>query len=378
MKWPFAMFVAALLLSVILLAGCQIVIQPPIVTPSQVVIAPTTTTPSSTGSITPPSETTATATPQATNTSTSSPTSLPPTATPQPPTPTPKPKPKHPTPTPFPKPPFYEMVDSPEHVIASYINAINRREFKRAYSYWANPPSTYKKFVRGFADTAWVMAVVRVPLWEEGAAGTFYTTMPTMLLAIHKDGSRHVYHVCYTLSHVNPDAAGEPTPWEIWNATTKKAKNANGWAFLKFCPDDAGSAGAADEDWYTPERMITNYIAALDAHDYSLAYDFWEYPTVSRADYIKSAKRIKHIEALIRLPVRVEGAAGSMYAKVPAMLLITYKNGKKSVYRACYTVHAINPGMTDNPYAPPDWHITRRTIQKLKNANVWQLKKGCK
>jgi hypothetical protein len=48
----------------------------------------------------------------------------------------------------------YAERSTPVDLLASFYNAINRREYQRAYGYWETPPSLYDQFVQGYADTA--------------------------------------------------------------------------------------------------------------------------------------------------------------------------------------------------------------------------------
>jgi len=191
-----------LFIIVILLAACQVP-TPPTTTPLLATFTPVP----------------ATATPvPATDTplpSTNTP--LPPTNTPAPPTNTPPPATA--TPLPFTLPPFFEQRDTAVNVLTSYVNAINRREFARAYAYWENPPQSFAEFSASFADTVSVLLVISPPTGYEGAAGSQYTTIPTLLMATHTDGSEHFFRGEYVTRRTNPDMVGHPTDWAIFQAS---------------------------------------------------------------------------------------------------------------------------------------------------------------
>ncbi|NOZ71644.1 MAG: hypothetical protein GXP38_06985, partial [Chloroflexi bacterium] len=209
MKKLFVLF--ALLSLTLWLGGCM-----PLETATPSVLATFTPLPATATPLPPPS-----ATP--TSAPSSTPTPLPPTDTPVPPTDTPVPTatPLPPTATPLPPAPtpaFFEQLDEPWHLIGSYVNAINRGEYNRAYGYWETPRQTLAQFKAGFVDTKSVVAVVQPPIAWEGAAGSQYTTMATALLATHTDNSRHSFIGCYVLRRTNPAMVGYPTPWAIANA----------------------------------------------------------------------------------------------------------------------------------------------------------------
>ncbi len=113
----------------------------------------------------------------------------------------------------------YDDRSDPVGLLASYYNAINRQEYRRAWEYWDNPPvSSYDDFVHGYAETASVFLVVSPPTFFEGAAGSAYTSIPTMLIATHLDGSRHVFVGCYVTRRANiaPDI---DEGWSLYSAT---------------------------------------------------------------------------------------------------------------------------------------------------------------
>src|SRR6266487_1955902 len=61
--------------------------------------------------------------------------------------------------------PRYENLQDPADLIASYYNAINRKEYQRAYGYWESPPdgASLAQFAQGYADTTAVMLVIHPP-----------------------------------------------------------------------------------------------------------------------------------------------------------------------------------------------------------------------
>jgi hypothetical protein len=113
----------------------------------------------------------------------------------------------------------YDDRGDPVCLLASYWNAINRREYERAWGYWENPPNpSYEDFVQGYAETASVLLAVSPPTRFEGAAGSVYVGIPTLLIATHLDGSQHAFVGCYVARRatLDIDAGGE---WSLYSAT---------------------------------------------------------------------------------------------------------------------------------------------------------------
>jgi hypothetical protein len=122
--------------------------------------------------------------------------------------------------------PFYEDRTSPEGGLLSFYNAINRKEYQRAYGYFdgaPNPPASlaapYDQWVKGYADTTSV-TVAYGKINTGAAAGSIYATMPVVLTAKHTDGSTHVYAGCYTMRRTNEGMSPDPQAvlWRVYMA----------------------------------------------------------------------------------------------------------------------------------------------------------------
>jgi hypothetical protein len=119
--------------------------------------------------------------------------------------------------------PFYEDRTDPVRALLSYYNAINRKEYERAYSYFQGSPDNippdlaqpYQQWVQGYANTTSVTVAVGHP--ELGAgAGNIYASMPVVLTATHTDGSRHVFAGCYVMHRVSDGISPDPND-ELWS-----------------------------------------------------------------------------------------------------------------------------------------------------------------
>ena len=93
---------------------------------------------------------------------------------------------------------------TPEAVVRSLYNAIERQEYLRAWSYFAEgvapDPGTFRA---GYADTA----SVELRLGEaagEGASGSTWWTIPVAIEATSTAGGVRVFAGCYTLSRARP------------------------------------------------------------------------------------------------------------------------------------------------------------------------------
>lgn len=100
---------------------------------------------------------------------------------------------------------------SAETLVRSLYNALNRKEYLRAWSYFAGTakPAAYEAFAEGYADTG----TIRVRTGEavnEGAAGSLYTRLPVVIEATGAGGVAEVFSGCYVTLLVQP--ANQATP----------------------------------------------------------------------------------------------------------------------------------------------------------------------
>lgn len=86
---------------------------------------------------------------------------------------------------------------NPEALVASLYNAINTRDFARAWSYFdPNSAPSYSAYIRGFDDTDRVEARTEVAvLTQDGDTRSWQ--IPVVLVSHQIDGTVQVYAGCY-------------------------------------------------------------------------------------------------------------------------------------------------------------------------------------
>jgi META domain-containing protein len=102
----------------------------------------------------------------------------------------------------------------PLATLASYYNAINARDYRRAYRFWESSPQSFEQFTRGFADTDRVRLLIEPPDHIEGAAGSSFAEISTVIIATSRNGNERVFAGCYTLRRSNVRDMG----WLIYRA----------------------------------------------------------------------------------------------------------------------------------------------------------------
>lgn len=117
------------------------------------------------------------------------------------------------TPDPDDRPPRDDR-GNPIATLASYYEAINARDYRRAYRFWESPQSSYERFIAGFADTDRVRLLVEPSGRIEGAAGSLHAEITTIVVATTRAGNERVFAGCYVLRRSNVRDNG----WRIYRA----------------------------------------------------------------------------------------------------------------------------------------------------------------
>jgi len=105
--------------------------------------------------------------------------------------------------------PYRDDRSGPAALVQSLYNAIDRKEYARAWSYFAEPPAaTLDDYAKGFEGTGPVQVRTGAAS-EEGAAGSVYYNLPVAIAAHQADGSVKVFAGCYELRLANPQVQGE-------------------------------------------------------------------------------------------------------------------------------------------------------------------------
>ncbi|HEY0725016.1 MAG TPA: META domain-containing protein, partial [Pyrinomonadaceae bacterium] len=96
----------------------------------------------------------------------------------------------------------------PIAALRSYYDAINARDYRRAYGYWESPTTSFDRFASGFADTDRVRVLVEPPARLDGAAGSIYAEISTIVVATTRAGIERVFAGCYTMRRSNVQDRG--------------------------------------------------------------------------------------------------------------------------------------------------------------------------
>ncbi|MCX8294709.1 hypothetical protein [Phyllobacterium sp. 0TCS1.6A] len=115
---------------------------------------------------------------------------------------------------------------TPDALVRSYYNAINRQEYARAYGYYEpeSVPQPFPQFQAGYENTVSV-EVLLGKAEGEGAAGSVYWSLPIAIKSTLKDGKTSIFNGCYRLKLANPAIQGVPfVPLSLIGGTLEKSE----------------------------------------------------------------------------------------------------------------------------------------------------------
>lgn len=105
--------------------------------------------------------------------------------------------------------PYRDDRSGPAALVESLYNAIDRKDYARAWSYFAEPPAaTLDAYAKGYEGTERVRVRTGAAS-EEGAAGSVYYNLPVAIAARQSNGDVAVFSGCYELRIANPQIQGE-------------------------------------------------------------------------------------------------------------------------------------------------------------------------
>lgn len=109
------------------------------------------------------------------------------------------------------EPAYLDDRSSPATLVESFYNAVNRKEFARAWGYFgdARPAKDLAAFSAGYEDTGQVRLLTGA-VASEGAAGSVTYHLPVSIAAADGNGGEKVFAGCYVARLADPAIQGEP------------------------------------------------------------------------------------------------------------------------------------------------------------------------
>ncbi len=274
----------------------------------------------------------------------------------------------------------------PASLIGSYYNAITLMDYPRAYSYWESAPGnrTEAQFAAGFSDTLSAQVLVQLPIFEDAGAGNVHASIPTLLIANRKNGTQAYYTGCFITHKTNVPVgnATEPDPnWYLQSATLKQQSTLNLTALATACAQPVSLMdGTVPLSQLDPLQTVASYFTALATGQVATTY--WEDPN-NDVVYQTYGKELTHqvsLDLYVNPVIDAEGAAGSVYAMVPALVVLNTPDNSHMYLTGCYTLRKSNIPVGNATEPDPNWHFYNAAIGELGtdvSAAIATVAQGC-
>lgn len=286
-------------------------------------------------------------------------------------------------------PNYLDDRSTPQELMRSFANSINRHEYVRTYSYWepnAAGLAAYPQFAQGYANTQSVQLTLGT-VYSEGAAGSIYYSVPVTLVSTQTNGTIQTFVGCYALRQPQPANFGAP-PFQgmtIHSAQVQTVANNADTATLmaNACPAASGLPTAADvpspqsaigsanyvDDRTDGVQVLRSLFNAVNRKEYARAYSYWQpgSPQLKPFDQFQQGYADTASMSLTTGNQTTEGAAGSLYYNVPTILVAQTTGGATQTFTGCYILQLANPSVQGQPPFQP-LAIRSATIQQVPNS----------
>jgi len=132
-------------------------------------------------------------------------------------------------------------------------------------------------------------------------------------------------------------------------------------------------SGGPREERNDPVATLASYYNAINARDYRGAYRFWDSPPQPFEQFARGFADTDRVRLLVEPSPNVEGAAGSVYADILAIVVATTRNGNDRVFAGCYVMRRSN--VQDR-----GWQIYRGDLSPVTSSSRISriLSQGCR
>jgi hypothetical protein len=271
----------------------------------------------------------------------------------------------------------FTLQTDPASLIGSYYNAITLGDYARAYSYWIQAPNnqTEAQFAAGFADTLSASALVRLPILEDPGAGNVYAVLPTLVTAERRDGSTVFFAGCFTAHKTNVPVgnATEPDPnWYLQKGELKQVQTPDLTVLDTACDTEYSLTDDPNlvPSQLDPVRLIESYFSMLVSGKAADAVALWE-PNVGDmflGAYGKEVEAALSINLYVNPTIYSDGAAGSIYASIPALVVTNSPTNTHLYITGCYVARLSNVPVGNATEPDPNWHFYNATFGLANDA----------
>jgi hypothetical protein len=258
---------------------------------------------------------------------------------------------------------------SPLELIESYVNALNRHEYARAYGYWeaGSDVGPFADFEAGFAGTQ-VITLTTGAILGEGAAGSLFYNVPVILETATTTGPQ-VFAGCYVLRLAQPANQAEP-PFQPLGIRSGELESVPAGGEAEAAMNAACEGGAVDvtpqapptgdissayyiDDRSSPAAVLRSLFNAVNRHEYARAYGYWDAGSEAPpfADFEAGYAETGSVSVMLGA-ITADAGAGNLFYRVPAALTVQTTGGEPQKFVGCYVLHLSQPAIQGAPYQP--------------------------
>ncbi len=248
-------------------------------------------------------------------------------------------------------------VEAAVQTALDYFDAINRKDYARAYSYWARgglaSGQSPEGFARGYADTVRVSVLLGMPS-SQGTGAARQTTVPVTLMSVVNlpDHAQKVQHYEGTYALRPSDASGV-RGWEIAAASV-----------AEVTAGPLPPAATAD-----PTTLLRSYFDAINLREFARAYSYWDdlghASQQGFALFEQGFATTRQVKVDLGTPQQNAGA-GNVYADVPVTMVATQDDGSIRTYSGTYTAHRANVP----PFEQLGWRIEGAKVSQTAGSSA--------
>ena len=291
-------------------------------------------------------------------------------------------------------PPYTDDRSTPSQVIVSFYNAIERQEYLRAYSYYSDPATSLgslSSFINGYQNTLSVELVFGAITGDPGMSQIYYI-VPVILKAVTKNSVHTNYSACYVVHESNPDVYGAPpiSPMGIASGSAKvsslnasdasvlaNACSAFPTGNLQSPPLPPANSLSIDKTNFIDNRSgpietVSSLLNSINLKQYVRAYSYYQDPTTYPGPFDPYAAGYANTDTITVTfgTVQSEGAAGSLYYKVPLAEVVLTMTSTTQTFVGCYTLRLAQPAVQGVPPYQPMGIVSGKFNQVANGTNV--------
>jgi len=234
-----------------------------------------------------------------------------------------------------------------EQTLITYYTALNNQDYPAAYALWADDGAasqqTAAQFASGYAHTVRIEA-------------QFDNAVPS---------SNGVAIGAAILSVVNTPSSPAPgQAVEQYTGVYQLKLQAGVWRISGGDIQRGPDATKAPAELADSTTALQSYYSALNAQQYAKAFTYWSNEGQANGNsftqFANGYATTKSIDAHFGTPV-LGGAAGSIFATVPAVVISTLRDGTQQAFCGVYTMRKLNV----RPFQLFGWHIDSAHINPL-------------